>query len=123
MSRYDLCFDSGYVDQEVAEALANDINSPGAFTVMHKLFNDVADASSASRFYNTCVNLFGLEIDKCVKQPAIDVDEAWVDDMISRRNKAKLNKDYATADAIRKQLSDSGIVLEDGIEGTTWSVK
>ena len=121
--QYDINVDSKYVEQEVVDKLLNDINTPEAFTVMHKLFNDVADASSASRFYNTCINLFGLELDKCVKTSAADVDVAWVESMISQRKTAKDNKDYATADAIRDQLSERGIVLEDSDNGVKWRLK
>jgi len=33
---------------------------------------------------------------------------------------AKKNKNFAEADAIRKQLADAGVILEDTPQGTTW---
>ncbi len=48
----------------------------------------------------------------------IDADE--VERMIEERTKARADKDWAKADAIRDRLQDMGIVLEDGPHGTSW---
>ena len=40
--------------------------------------------------------------------------------MIAERQQAKLDKDYARADAIRTELEDRGVALEDSREGTSW---
>jgi len=39
---------------------------------------------------------------------------------ISQRTEAKAARDFATADRIRNELMAEGIILEDGIGGTTW---
>ena len=41
--------------------------------------------------------------------------------LIDMRKKAKENKDYITADKIRKDLIEAGIQLKDSKDGTTWS--
>lgn len=41
--------------------------------------------------------------------------------LIELRNQARANKDYETSDRIRDTLSDMGIQLKDGKEGTTYS--
>ena len=46
--------------------------------------------------------------------------ESDIDSMIQARQAAKLAKDWAEADRIRDELTQQGIVLEDGPEGTTW---
>ncbi|KPK29897.1 MAG: cysteine--tRNA ligase [Nitrospira bacterium SG8_3] len=52
---------------------------------------------------------------------SIDADE--VEMMIEERTKARADKDWAKADAIRDRLQEMGIVLEDGPDGTTWRFK
>ena len=51
-----------------------------------------------------------------------DVDRIGklVEMLIEMRLDARKNKDFARADAIRKQLSDIGVVLEDGAKGTSY---
>lgn len=48
------------------------------------------------------------------------LSEADVQNMISQRTTAKTNKDWATADKIRAELLEKGIVLKDGPSGTVW---
>jgi cysteinyl-tRNA synthetase len=42
--------------------------------------------------------------------------------IIEQRNHAKLNKDFATSDAIRNKLKEIGFEIKDGKEGTSYSV-
>jgi cysteinyl-tRNA synthetase len=47
-----------------------------------------------------------------------------VEALIEQRKAAKASRDFARADAIRKQLTDSGILLEDAKDGTVrWKYK
>ncbi|HYM41034.1 MAG TPA: cysteine--tRNA ligase [Thermoplasmata archaeon] len=48
------------------------------------------------------------------------IDAKQLDAMIARREDARKRKDFATADGIRKQLADLGIVLEDTRDGVRW---
>lgn len=43
--------------------------------------------------------------------------------LIDLRKQARANKDFATADAIRNQLTEKGIALLDGKDGTTWELQ
>jgi cysteinyl-tRNA synthetase len=53
-------------------------------------------------------------------------NEEILDDVMSVlldiRTNAKANKDYATADAIRDQLKEIGIVIMDGKDGADWQI-
>ena len=43
--------------------------------------------------------------------------------ILSIRQQAKQNKDYATADRIRDELAKLNIQIKDTKEGATWSFK
>lgn len=54
---------------------------------------------------------------------SLDIDEAAIEQLIEDRIKARNNKDWSKADAIRDSLLAKGIEIKDGPEGTTWQVK
>ncbi len=57
------------------------------------------------------------------KAEALSLDPAHIEQLIEERRQARQSKDFARADAIRQQLLDAGILLEDTPQGTTWRVK
>jgi len=52
----------------------------------------------------------------------VGLSEAEIQDAIDRRLAARVDKDWAAADAIRDELLAKGIGLKDGPEGTGWLV-
>jgi cysteinyl-tRNA synthetase len=50
-----------------------------------------------------------------------DIATNLLDLLVELRSDAKENKDYAGADRIRKTLSEMGISIKDGKEGSSWS--
>ncbi|WP_417913146.1 cysteine--tRNA ligase [Candidatus Electronema sp. TJ] len=54
---------------------------------------------------------------------AVSLSEAEINELIARRNAARERKDWAASDAVRDELLSHKIELQDGPEGTTWSVK
>jgi cysteinyl-tRNA synthetase len=84
--------------------------------------------------YQGLVNLGGVlnllqaepaEMVKTLRQKAADlkISPEEIERLIEERVQARKNKDWARADAIRKQLADLDILLEDSPQGTTWRVK
>jgi cysteinyl-tRNA synthetase len=43
-----------------------------------------------------------------------------VDALIERREQARAERDWATADAIRDELDELGIIIEDTADGVRW---
>ena len=116
---------------DVLAALYNDLNTPQAFADIHRLLSDLerSDVSSEdkevlrSELVLLCDTL-GLKPENAEsyldKEDASTLDEALIQKLITERDTAKQNKDYARADALRDELKDMGIALKDGPEGTTW---
>ena len=49
-----------------------------------------------------------------------DEDAEKIEALIAKRTEAKKNKDFATADAIRDELSAMGITIKDTRQGVQW---
>jgi cysteinyl-tRNA synthetase len=54
--------------------------------------------------------------------PVAKTSESGLQSLISLREEARKNKDYAKGDLIRSRLKDIGIILEDKPDGTRWKV-
>ena len=116
-------------DKRIVDALEDDLNTPLALSYIHELVNNLNKAETESeKVVNKTVLLKSAELLGILYQNPekwfkgdIDEDVEKIEALITERALAKKNKDYATADAIRSQLSSMGIVLEDGAGGvTTW---
>jgi cysteinyl-tRNA synthetase len=57
------------------------------------------------------------------KAESLALDPARIEQLIEARRQARQHKDFAKADAIRQQLVEAGVLLEDSPQGTTWRVK
>ena len=66
------------------------------------------------------IDVFGL-------LPLVENDSDKLDGtinlLVEMRDEAKQNKDYALSDKIRDNLSQIGVQLKDGKEGTTYIIK
>ena len=50
--------------------------------------------------------------------------DAEIDQLVAQRNAAKKKRDFATADRIRNELADRGIIIEDTKDGSVrWKRK
>ena len=117
-------------EQPVYLALLDDLNTPVAIRELHQLAKAMMQASGDQQarlkgMLLACAELMGLLqqtpktwFQSAVKDGAIDTEA--IETLIQARDEAKLAKDYARADAIRNQLSEAGVQLEDGQNGTIW---
>lgn len=104
-------------------AMDDDFNTPEALAVLFDLANEANRTKDADtlRLLKGLAGVLGLLQRKPDEFLQGGVSEALdVEGLIQARLEAKKNKNFAEADAIRKQLADAGIVLEDTPQGTTW---
>lgn len=111
-------------------AMDDDFNTPKAIAVMFELVTQINKAEGDEKnklasLLKTFADVLGcLQTDpeEYFKQ-GVDVDEAYIQEMIEKRKQAKKDKDFALADQIRQDLDAQGIELQDSREGTTWVKK
>ena len=106
-------------------ALCDDLNTSMAITVLYDMLKaDISDATkyALAESFDEVLSL-NLTTAHAAKQQDNGVDaelETYVLAKIEERKAAKKEKDFAKADAIRAELLEKGIVLEDTREGVKW---
>lgn len=123
----------GEIDQErfaffrkqFEDALCDDLNSSMAITVLYDVLKaEITDAAKYALIKDfdqvLSLNLTSAYAAK-EEESAVDEElEAYILSRIEERKAAKKEKDFAKADAIRQELLEQGIVLEDTREGVKW---
>jgi len=111
--------------EQFNKAMGDDLNTSQALTVLYDVLKSDMDDTSKRYLVEDFDKVFSLGLldgsGYGIKE--IDVKSAeMVERLISERNNARKNKDFAKADAIRQELLEKGIEIKDTREGTVWSV-
>lgn len=112
------------------EAMNDDFNTPEAIAVLFDLASDVNKSRSTQKA--ALLKQLGKELGLLQQNPQDYLQQRTaaandgmfspeeIEQMILQRLNARKSGNYAEADTLRKNLSDAGIILEDGSQGTTW---
>lgn len=113
----------------VFRALLDDLNSPAAIAELHQLAKALNKSSGDARVAAKSALLAGGAALGILSNDPV----AWfelrgtealsadiIETLLAERTSAKAAKDFARADAIRDELNNSGVVIEDSASGSTW---
>jgi cysteinyl-tRNA synthetase len=117
-------------------ALDDDLAVPQALAVIHESVTegntalaagDLAGAAKQAESVRAMLAVLGLDPFAAPWATGSDtglreVVDALVSVALDQRQAARARKDYATADAIRDQLQEAGIVVEDTAAGARWEL-
>ncbi len=131
----------GEVPHAFADAMDDDLATPAALAGLQEVIRDGnkllavgAEGSSEALRANLCsvramLAVLGLDpLDATWRQhsgsaASTDVVEALVAALLQQRQDARDRRDFGAADAIRDQLSDAGVDVEDTSHGPRWTVR
>lgn len=136
------------IKEEFINVMDDDFNTPAAIANLHAIFkyaNGILKAAKKDNRQKTAntlkaildevkdaykvIGFFTQEPDKFISELKIKylnklgIEESDILSKIEERKEAKKNKDYETADKIRSELDEKGIILNDTVNGTVWDVK
>lgn len=120
------CYDAMNDDINTAMVIANlceagtIINSAvaGNVPLTEENINELKDIFDVFLF-----SVLGIRNDASVNDNAYHAFGKAVDMLLDIRQKAKENKDWATSDQIRNELTEAGFEIKDGKDGAEWKLK
>ncbi|MCA4134480.1 cysteine--tRNA ligase [Arthrobacter sp. M4] len=127
--------ESNPVPEAFGAAMDDDLNVPQALGVLHETVragntalangddNGVQEALQAVLAMTTVLGLNDARGEAEENTQTLKALEVLVEAQLAARAEARQAKDWAASDAIRDTLTAAGIVVEDGVEGATWSLK
>lgn len=105
--------------EKFLEYVNDDMNMPQALSVLWAVIKD-KDLGNKEK-YELLLDfdgIFGLGF-RNWKEEKVEISED-LDELIQKREEARKKKDFKTADKIRNQLKEKGIILEDTLQGVKW---
>ena len=128
--------DVAELERRCKEAMADDINSPMVISALFdwvRIINQAVDAQQSFTAEDierlkSIINLYvfdilGLRNEKAAEAGGKDMVSPLVDMLLTMRMEAKANKDWATSDKIRDNLTAIGIRVKDRKDGFDWEIE
>jgi len=132
-------FDFDLLPAAFVAAMNDDLNIPAALAVLHEALRagntavDGEDIEATTEQLNAAImmckalNVYPFDVNESGEAlwPANEVSAELrnrIEQLVADRLAAKAAKDFARADAIREELTNLGVTLEDSADKTNWSV-
>jgi cysteinyl-tRNA synthetase len=116
-------------------ALCDDLNSPIAIATLFdwvRIINSLAEGKEqitqpdldelTSVFNNLMFDILGLTDEQTAGSKHAELTGKLIELLLEMRMQAKANKDYATSDRIRDQLTNLGVTVRDRKDGFDWEL-
>lgn len=125
--------DTAVADEYIAkfkECMDNDLNTSLGLTCVYDVLK--ANTNDATKLYliESFDKVLSLDLIKAAQKlkadnadKAADIDTEMIEELIAKRTKARQDKDWATADAIRDQLTALHVVVKDTKDGIVWHIE
>ena len=111
---------------DAISVLLDDLNTPGLITELNNIVKEYNSSNSDKENLKSRLSIIssvlGILEDKTFKEIPEELKNK-INEMILKRSEAKNNKDFKTADAIRDQLIELGVEINDSSDGTQWKLK
>lgn len=130
---YDLNADNCNIDEidwsdryavNFKNAMDDDFNTSLAISVLFEIVTEInrEKNSKLAKLLYTLANTIGLLTSNPQQflQSGVELSAQVIEEMIIKRNQARLDRDFALSDKIRDELLSNKIVLEDSKNGTIW---
>ncbi len=106
--------------------LMDDLNTPGLITELNNIVKEYNSSNSEKENIKSRLSLISSVLGILEDETFNEISEEFkikINDMVLKRSEAKNNKDFETADAIRDQLLELGVEINDSSDGTEWKLK
>ena len=113
--------------EQFIEAMDDDLNTADGLSAVFELVKDINTkildkavsenvCKTAAKVFDELCGVLGI----LYNRKSNDLD-AEIEALIEKRQEARKNRDFATADKIRDDLKAQGIILKDTPQGVTWT--
>ena len=109
-------------DNNFMGLLCDDINTPNAIQYLVRQAKESKNKQSNIPKLRYNCRLLGLNKNN-LEITVSEKDRILIENLISKRDEARNNRDFTQADLIRNQLESMNVELEDGTDGVSWKIK